>query len=423
MVLMLPIATDNGARLAAILPTGIAAVARGLGVDPIEVLERACVTNQGAMGAVVGIDADSLPVLRSLVVVVVDGLGHANLQARSAHARSISRMPTRRIETVIPSTTGAALTTLTTGRLPGEHGLIGYRIRHPELGLVSTLKDWHGISDRRAWQRSTPLFELAAAIGAKPVAIGRPAHATGGLTEAILTGAEYHGAVTIADRFAIASRLLRAGDPVVAYLYVDELDKAAHSEGWQGELWLRRLEQLDAALDDLLRTLPGNVGVVVTADHGMIDVPEHRRIELGVESEDFSDVSEVGGEPRMRSLYLREGSDPIDVARRVGEGLGKLAWVGTRSEAIAQGWFGPMAPGVAERLGEVIVTARGQLCFTLPSDSPKVRAMVGQHGGLSSEERGVPLALAGALEGSGFAAMVGRLAAIFPAAVRVPSTD
>ena len=423
MVLMLPIATDNGARLAAILPTGIAAVARGLGVDPIEVLERAIGIKQGAMGAAVGIDSDSLPVLRSFVVVVVDGLGHANLQARSAHARSISRMPTRRIETVIPSTTGAALTTLTTGRLPGEHGLIGYRIRHPELGLVSTLKDWHEISDRRAWQRSTPLFELAAAIGAKPVAIGRPAHATGGLTEAILTGAEYHGAVTIADRCAIASRLLRAGDPVVAYLYVDELDKAAHSEGWQSDLWLRRLEQLDAALDDLLRTLPGNVGVVVTADHGMIDVPEHRRIELDVDSEKFSDVAEVGGEPRMRSLYLRAGSDPVDVSRRVGEGLGKLAWVGTRSEAIARGWFGPMAPGVAERLGEVIVTARGQLSFTLPSDSPDARAMVGQHGGLSSEERGVPLALGGALEGSGFAAMVGRLAAISPATDTAPLTD
>ncbi|MGK0720891.1 alkaline phosphatase family protein [Leucobacter sp. W1478] len=411
MVLMLPIATDNGARLAAILPTGLAAVARCLGTDPAEVLTRACGISPNAVATSVVPDVSSIPPLRSFVMVVVDGLGHANLQARAAHARTISRMPTRRIETVIPSTTGAALTTLTTGRLPGEHGLIGYRIRHPEHGLVSTLKDWNGISDRRVWQRSTPLFELAAAIGARPVAIGRPAHATGGLTEAILTGAEYHGAVTIADRCAIASRLLRDGDPVVAYLYIDELDKAAHSAGWQSDLWLKRLEQLDAALEDLLRTLPGDVGVVVTADHGMIDVPEQRRIVLGLDTPAFSGVAEVGGEPRMRSLYLHEHVDPVEVAERVGAALGKLAWVGTRSEAIEGGWFGPTAPVVAERLGDVIVTGRGQLCFSLPGDSPEARAMVGQHGGLSSEERGVPLALGGALEGSGFAALLARVAA------------
>ncbi|MGK0740505.1 alkaline phosphatase family protein [Leucobacter sp. Z1108] len=412
MVLMLPIATDNGARLAAILPTGLAAVARGLGADPVELLARACKLAPSELGNNLVFDDGSLPPLRSFVMVVVDGLGHANLQARAAHARSISRLPSRRIETVIPSTTGAALTTLTTGRLPGEHGLIGYRIRHPKQGLLSTLKDWRDIPDRRAWQRSTPLFEFAAAVGARPVAIGRPAHATGGLTEAILSGAEYHGAVTIADRCAIASRLLRAGEPIVAYLYIDELDKAAHADGWQSDLWLKRLEQLDAALDDLLRTLPGDVGVVVTADHGMIDVPEHRRLELGVDSEEFSGVSEVGGEPRMRSLYLHVGTDPESVAERVGAALGKLAWVGTRGEAIAANWFGPMAAGVAERLGEVIVAARGQVCFTLPGDSPETRAMVGQHGGLSSEERGVPLALGGVLDGSGFAATVGRIAAI-----------
>lgn len=423
MVLMLPIATDNGARLAAILPTGLAAVARGLGADPVELLASACGFSPTAIGDNVVLDDGSLPSLRSFVMVVVDGLGHANLQARAAHARSMSRLPTRRIETVIPSTTGAALTTLTTGRLPGEHGLIGYRIRHPEHGLLSTLKDWRNIPDRRAWQRSTPLFELAAAIGARPVAIGRPAHATGGLTEAILAGAEYHGAVTIADRCAIASRLLRAGEPIVAYLYIDELDKAAHSDGWQSDLWLKRLEQLDAALEDLLRTLPGGVGVVVTADHGMIDVPEHRRLELGFDSDAFSGVAEVGGEPRMRSLYLHEDTDPVDVAGRVGAALGKLAWVGTRSEAISGNWFGPTAPGVAERLGEVIVTARGQLCFTLPGDSPESRAMVGQHGGLSSEERGVPLALGGVLEGSGFAATLGRIAAITPAADRALPAD
>lgn len=404
---------DNGARLAAILPTGLAALASGLGADASETLSAALGPRGGGAAAA----PSGLPAVRSLVLLVVDGLGHANLRAARGHARTLSGLPTRRIETVIPSTTGAALTTLTTGRLPGEHGLIGYRIRHPERGLVTTLKDWQGIEDRAAWQRSSPLFAAAADLGARPVAIGRPAHAVGGLTEAILAGAEYLGGQTIPERFAIASRLLRGDAPILAYLYIDELDRAAHRDGWRSDAWLRRLEELDAALEGFLRTLPGGVGVVVTADHGMVDVPPQRRIRLDAGVDALAGVEQIGGEPRMRSLYLRAGEDARAVAERVAASLGKTARVGTRDEAIAANWFGPVDPSVAPRLGEVLVTARGENAFTLGTDSPEALAMVGQHGGLSDDERGVPLALGGALEGTGFAAAVTETAArVSPAA-------
>lgn len=410
MVLMLPIAADNGARLAAIMPTGLAALARGLGAPPSEVLASASGGDPAELARIDLHDVSLLPAIRAFVVIVVDGLGHANLQARTAHARTLSALPSRRIETVIPSTTGAALTSVTTGRLPGAHGLIGYRIRHPRLGVVSTLKDWAGITEPAEWQRAQPLFGLATSIGARAVAIGRPAHATGGLTEAILTGAEYHGAVTIADRFAIASRLLRSGEPMLAYLYVDELDKVAHAEGWQSDLWLRRLEQLDGALQDLLRTLPGDVGVVVTADHGMLDIPPARRIELDPAGDLLRGVAEVGGEPRFRSMYLEANTDAAEVIHRLQAALGKRAWVGGRSEAIAANWFGETSSEVAERLGEVLVVARGQYSVTMSDDSPAALAMIGQHGGISEEERGVPLCLGGALAGSGFGAVLARVA-------------
>lgn len=407
MVLMLPTATDNGARLAAILPTGVAALAKGLGADPAETLARVFPREGSPLAA-----PAALPAVRAFVLVVVDGLGSANLQEFRAHAPTIAGLTPRRIETVLPSTTGAALTTLATGRLPGRHGLIGYRIRHPRLGLRNTLKEWEGIDDVRSWQLAEPLWRLAEPLGARAVAIGRPAHARGGLTEAILSGAAYHGAQTIPERFAAASALLRGDAPLLAYLYIDELDRAAHSEGWRSPLWLKRLEALDAALADFLRTLPGDVGVVLTADHGMIDVPPQRRLRLdGAESlgeHAFAGrVAQIGGEPRLRSLYLEPGADAEAVAADVSAALGKLAWVGTRDEAVAGGWFGPVEPEVLPRIGEVLVVARAQVAFTLAEDPPAALEMVGQHGGLSAEERGVPLALGGALAGSGFAAAVG----------------
>lgn len=397
MDFMLPTATDNGARLAALLPSGIAAVAKGIGAAPPADVAHAA--------------NERLPGIRSFVMIVVDGLGYANLGARKGHAPTLARLPRKRIETVAPSTTGAALTTLTTGVLPGEHGLIGYRIRHPELGLVTTLNEWGGITDRRAWQRANPLFASAATIGARPVAIGRAAHATGGLTEAILAGAEYHPGQRIEDRFAVASRLLREGDPIVAYLYIDELDRSAHESGWQSEAWAKRLERLDASLSDFLRTLPGDVGVVVTADHGMVDIQRHQQVMLDSDPALLEGVDEIGGEPRFRSLYLHAGSSAVDVARAWAEAEGERAWVATREEAIGSGAFGDVASEVAPRIGDVVIAARKQVAYYSGFDDPRSLEMVGQHGSFSEDERGVPLALAGALEGTSFAAAVAETAA------------
>ncbi|MBN9612632.1 MAG: alkaline phosphatase family protein, partial [Actinobacteria bacterium] len=162
---MLPTATDNGARLAAILPTGLAALAHGLGADPAESLDRVFGGRTASAGDEDGaprsVVPETLPALRGFVLIVVDGLGSANLQAAKAHAPTLAALKPRRIETVLPSTTGAALTTLSTGALPGRHGLIGYRIRHPEFGLRNTLKEWHGITDRRSWQLVEPIWPLA----------------------------------------------------------------------------------------------------------------------------------------------------------------------------------------------------------------------------------------------------------------------
>lgn len=405
MDFMLPIATDNGARLAAILPSGIAAVARGLGGDAVASLNQTLgAVHQGSEVSVP--TPDALPGIRSLVMIVVDGLGHANLRARSGHAPTLSRLQQRRIETVAPSTTGAALTTLTTGRLPGTHGLIGYKIRHPDLGLVTTLKDWGGITDRHSWQRCTPLFEAARDVGARPIAIGRPAHAVGGLTEAILSGAEYIPGQRIEDRFAAASRLLRGPDPIVAYLYVDELDKAAHEYGWQSTQWVRRLELLDAGLDLFLRGLPSDTGVIVTADHGIVDVESHQQVMLDSSPELLRDVTDIGGEPRFRSLYLTPGADVAATAAAWEAAEGSRAWVMTREEAVKSGMFGPVDTDVAARLGDVLLAARKNVAYYRSDEDPGSLTMIGQHGSFSEDERGVPLMIAGALHGSGFISTV-----------------
>ena len=434
MGFMLPTATDNGGRLAAILPTGLAALALGHSLDAAAVLTASADTasadtaapapataGTAAPGpAPAASDAEAsaaaalalLPPVTSLVVVAVDGLGSANLKARAGHAPTLNGMQQRRITTVTPSTTAAALTTLTTGTLPATHGLIGYRIMHESLGLLSPLRDWEGISDTRSWQRSEPLMRRAGSVGVTARAFGRPAHAESGLTGAILTGAEYIGGDRIEDRFAAAARQLATGAPTLAYIYVDELDRAGHRYGWQSAQWTRRLEQLDRALADFLTGLPQGTGVVVTADHGMVDIPAAQHIVFDLDSPEFAEVRAWGGEPRFRSLYLHDGADPGEVAARLHAREGKRAWVATRDEAFAAGVFGPNAPHeVRARVGDVILAARGQVAYYATTDDPQSFEIVGQHGSWTDEERGIPLIVGGAFAGSGFAKAVELVAA------------
>ena len=79
---MLPTATDNGGRLAAVLPTGLLALANSLEIDPEDTI--------GLSSA--QIDDSLLPKIRSLVLIVVDGLGSANLKARSGHAPTLASL-------------------------------------------------------------------------------------------------------------------------------------------------------------------------------------------------------------------------------------------------------------------------------------------------------------------------------------------
>lgn len=376
---MLPTGSDNGARLAAVLPTALASVRASI-APPAEAAEL------GKIG---------VSPARQFVVIVVDGLGWSNLRARRGHARTLAALPGSKIRTVNPSTTGAALTSITTGELPGTHGLVGYRIRHPEHGLVTTLNDWDGITDVRSWQHAQTVFEMAVEQGIHTTVIGRPTHEDGGLTRAILTGAEFLGGQRIEDRFALAQKVLRLGQPSLIYLYMDELDRAGHKEGCESDAWTRRIEQLDDALHTFLAQLPEQVGVCLTADHGMVDVhPEHHI--LLEDAALFEGVEEIGGEPRMRYLYLEEGADPSEVAERLRGREQNRAWVATRDEAIARGMFGPVSADIRDRIGDVLLCARKRIAYYLPDDSPASRTMIGQHGSFTDEETLVPLLFAGA---------------------------
>lgn len=374
MSAMLPVPADTAPRLAGVLGSSFASL-------------------QGRANEF------GLPPASTAVVVLVDGLGVANIQARSGHARFLAARMAKRdvIRTVFPSTTAAAIATFATGRSPGEHGLVGYRVLDAERDrLVNQLNGWDAGMRPETWQRMPTLFETMRETGIASYAVGAARYAASGFTEAVLRGAEYRSAASVADRFAEAERLVSTGAPALVYLYVPELDQAAHAYGWQSDRWLAHLENLDAELAAFERRMPRGTGLLVTADHGVVDVPANRHVFIDAHPELLDGVRHVGGEPRCLSLYLEPelpDSGRAAAVERWRASEGHRSWVLSRDEAIGAGLYGPVDDAtVRARIGDIVVAARAGIAYYDRREANRqAEAMIGQHGSLSDEETRVPL--------------------------------
>jgi hypothetical protein len=324
------------------------------------------------------------------VVVLVDGLGSANLSARAAHARTLSSMSRTNVSSGFPTTTAAALSTLMTGVDPGVSGMVGYAVRNPATGLIVNQLSGLDSVDPDEWQPVPTLWEKNADIAT--AIVSSPRYRDSGLTRAILRGAPYVSAKNYEERLGAIDDFLSTHRSGVVYVYVAELDMAAHASGVSSDQWVRRLEELDGFVADVLARLSPQDGLVITADHGVIDVPQTRHLIVPGDSDLVSDVL-VGGEPRCLHLY---SDDPQRTLALWTDSESHRSFVVTRDQAIDAGWFGAVVDGVRERIGDVLVTPRGESVYYIDGvASAQARAMVGQHGGLSRGETMVPILTAG----------------------------
>lgn len=341
-----------------------------------------------------------LPPAAKAVVVLADGLGVSSLRARAGHARFLAGnlAKTDVVDGVFPATTAAGIASLTTGTAPGTHGLVGYKVLDAANDrVVNQLTGWDADMEPLSWQNQPTVFDRAAEAGIPSFAVGPKRFAASGFSQAVLRGASYVSAETVAGRFEAAREIFDAEPRALIYLYVPELDINAHAHGWESDRWLAQLESLDAESARFAGSLRVDEGMILTADHGVVDVPAAKQVLFDTVPELVAGVRHIGGDPRCLQLYTDPGVNPDHLAEAWRTVEGERAWIFTRAEAIAQGLFGTVRPEALSRIGDVIVAARKLIAY-YDSREPNqsARSMVGQHGSLTDEELRVPLIRLGA---------------------------
>jgi hypothetical protein len=329
------------------------------------------------------------------LVFLVDGLGADVISKFADVAPTLAHMVLHgKITTSFPSTTATSLATLTTGEMPGAHGMLGYTVQVPRSGgrILNSLK-WDERVDPAMWQPIPTLFERASAEGITTTHVAAKRYENTGFTRAVFRGANYKGANISTDLVAETVAALQK-PPSFVYLYVNDVDSAGHSDGVGSDKWLAALKYVDELVRTLVEKLPKGTRIWLTADHGMINVDE--KVILGQDNDLLTDIAVIAGEPRMRHLYLSADSANAEneVISRWESALGSKVRMHTRQSAITAGLFGPhVSLDAAERAGDVIAIAQGNLVLLDPERADKEGAMIGHHGGDSVVESSVPLLL------------------------------
>src|SRR5688572_5306892 len=257
-----------------------------------------------------------------VVLLVIDGLGWNQLQARRHLTPTLSAMAGGSITTVAPSTTATALTSLSTGLPPGEHGVMGYRIA-VESEILNVLRWTTARGDARRSISPSGLQPNPPFGGQRPPVLTRAEFLGSGFTLAHLDPVRFTGYRTLGTLTAELVRLCRAGEPLV-YAYYEGLDKVSHEYGL-GAQYDEELRWIDRLVATLLEELPAGTALAVTADHGQVETGDDV-VELP--SDVLTHVAMQSGEGRFRWLHARAGRTPM-LAEAAAALLGDQAWVCT----------------------------------------------------------------------------------------------
>ena len=325
-------------------------------------------------------------------LLLVDGLGWDLLRSHRSAAPFLSGLTETGawLTAGFPSTTVTSLGSLGTGRPPGQLGLLGYLVRVPETGRMLNALRWDKSVDPVAWQPSPTIFERTAAAGIGAFRIAAGGLRDSGLSEAAMRGADYRAADSPGALVARTAAAVATGRRALAMVYTGDLDATGHALGCTSPAWRFQLGHVDRLAEQLAGALPAGAVLYVTADHGMVDVPAAARTDADAVPELRDGVRLLAGEGRARHVYAVPGA-AADVLAAWRSALGDAAWIVSRDEAIADGWFGPVDGRTAARIGDVVAAARGHCAVVATQAEPRESALVGMHGSLTPAEQRVPL--------------------------------
>jgi hypothetical protein len=338
------------------------------------------------------------------LLVLVDGLGTSVLEKLPPDS-FMRRNLVAELQAVFPSTTAAALTTLATGQWPGRHGVPGWWTHLEEPGLTATTLPFverfsgtplHelGVTSEDLfpvpsfWNRTT--YSPCTVVPDEYIGTVFSAYATGGTTSV--------GYSDIEQAFVqVGQKLVEQQGRSFSYLYLPQVDDLAHKKGVSHPEIAVLVAEIDQRLARLAADLAGDVRIIVTADHGLVDAPEERRLILDADDPLLTYLEcPPSMEQVVPAFHVRDDAESEFATAFANHRLGDFFTLITAADADELRLFGPepLCSTMRRRIGKLIGVAAEPTALYFRPRRGKLHVHIGVHAGLSPEEMFVPFIVA-----------------------------
>lgn len=323
------------------------------------------------------------------------------------------------ITSIFPSTTAAALNTISSGLTPAEHGLFEWFLYLEEIDktietlpfkeLGSEKRDSlldEKVSPKVLFNNST-IYKLLRRHGVKSFAFVNKAYADSAYAKASREGSDTITFTNFSDLVVkLRSQILESEGKNYYFIYWDKLDSLSHEYGPSNDAYRVELSKISHLfLTEFTRRIDkktkGKTLLIITADHGQIDIDWKETIYLNKDNllmkalqkdRKGKTILPTGG-PRGVFLHIKESQVEV-IQRHLENRLKSKADVIRTEEAVSLNLFGKdkIKEKFRGRLGNLILLARKNYSIWREYGDKKLK-FLGHHGGLSKEEMLIPFSV------------------------------
>jgi len=339
---------------------------------------------------------------KNVVLLVIDGLGYEYLKK---HKNSnLAKHLKGSFTSVFPPTTASAITTFITGLAPMQHAITGWTMLIKEIGVVSKIlpfvPEYGGgrLSEQGVEAKSiVQMQSLASKLNVKCYNI----------IDSFIIKSDFNKSVSqklnnmpyknLNGFFSNTIKAVKNNNKrKFVYAYWPDFDNFSHEFGNNSKQAEKHFWLLDRKFKRFIAKLKGTDStIIVTADHGFIDVPKKKIVWL----DNHPKLKEcltlpLCGESRVVYCYVHPRKTR-QFENYVKTKLKKYCWMIKAEDAVKKGYFGLFEPNknLFDRIGDYILVMKENYVIKDLMIHKKPRQFIGFHAGVSKEEMIVPLIL------------------------------